>query len=155
MRFATRRGIGETKADMTPMIDMTFQLIAFFMVIVNFSEGDRNERIRLPISELAKPPDAPLKSPITLHLTDAGTVIFGPDEVSISGVRQLLERESRFLRSRGDDPRQATVVIRGDRAARTGQVQELIRVCQQVGFERFVLRARQEFASLAELAAGS
>ncbi len=152
MRFASRRDVARGKADMTPMIDMTFQLIAFFMVIVNFSEGDRNERIRLPISELAKPPDAPAKSPITLHLTDAGTVIFGPDEVSIPGIRQLLEREQRFLRARGDDPRAATIIIRGDRAARTGQVQELIRVCQQVGFERFVLRARQEFASLAELA---
>lgn len=152
MRFGRRRGMPEARADMTPMIDMTFQLIAFFMVIVNFSEGDRNERIRLPLSELAKPPDAPLKMPITLHLTDTGTVIFGPDEVSISGVRQLLEREQRFLRARGDDPRNATVIIRGDRAAKTGQVQELIRVCQQVGFERFVLRARQEFASLTQVA---
>jgi biopolymer transport protein ExbD len=154
MRFSTRRGMAEAKADMTPMIDMTFQLIAFFMVIVNFSEGDRNERIRLPISELAKPPDAPLKSPITLHLTEQGTVIFGPDEVTIPSVERLLMRERKFLESRGENPNAATVVIRGDRAAKTGQVQELIRVCQKVGFERFVLRARQEFASLTQLAGG-
>jgi biopolymer transport protein ExbD len=154
MRFSRRQGLAEARADMTPMIDMTFQLIAFFMVIVNFSEGDRNERIRLPASELAKPPETPLKNPITLHLTDQGTVIIGPDEVSIPGVERLLDRERRFLESRGDNPRLATVVIRGDRAAKTGQVQELIRICQKVGFEKFVLRARQEFVSLAELAGG-
>ena len=42
---------------MTPMIDMTFQLIAFFMVLVNFADADQNARIRLPSSELAKPAD--------------------------------------------------------------------------------------------------
>ena len=41
------------EGDMTPMIDMVFQLIAFFMVVVNFSEVDQNELIRLPSSELA------------------------------------------------------------------------------------------------------
>ena len=51
------------ESDMTPMIDMAFQLIAFFMVLINFSEADQNERIHLPSSELAKPPDAPLGHP--------------------------------------------------------------------------------------------
>ena len=29
---------------MTPMIDMTFQLIAFFMFVVNFSEAEQDDR---------------------------------------------------------------------------------------------------------------
>ncbi len=155
MRFSRQRGAPQASSDMTPMIDMTFQLIAFFMVLVNFSEGDRNERIRLPLSELAKPPEAPLKTPITLHLTEQGSVIFGPDEVSIPGVERLLSREREFLKARGQDFRTATVIIRGDRAAKTGQVQELIRTCQKVGFEKFVLRARQEAASLGLVTGGT
>ena len=51
------RQIPEAEGDMTPMIDMTLQLIAFFMILINFSEGDQNQLIRLPASELAKPPD--------------------------------------------------------------------------------------------------
>ena len=43
--------------DMTPMIDVTFQLIAFFMFVLNFSEVDQDQRINLPSSELARPPD--------------------------------------------------------------------------------------------------
>jgi len=62
-----RKGAGFAEGDMTPMIDMTFQLIAFFMVLVNFADADQNERIRLPSSELAKPPDRPFESPITLN----------------------------------------------------------------------------------------
>jgi len=44
-----------TDIDMTPMIDMTFQLITFFMFVMNFSEAEQDERIQLPSSQLAKP----------------------------------------------------------------------------------------------------
>ena len=32
------RGAEFVEIDYTPMIDMTFQLIAFFMILINFSE---------------------------------------------------------------------------------------------------------------------
>ena len=48
---------------MTPMIDMTFQLIAFFMVLINFSEVEQDQRITLPASELAKPPEVGVRRP--------------------------------------------------------------------------------------------
>ncbi|MDD4267587.1 MAG: biopolymer transporter ExbD, partial [Thermoguttaceae bacterium] len=66
---------------MTPMIDMVFQLIAFFMVVINFSEADQNQRIHLPSSELAKPPDAPLESPITINVISEEIAILGAQEV--------------------------------------------------------------------------
>ena len=148
MRYAGRQGAPPAKAEMTPMIDMTFQLIAFFMVVVNFSEADQNEKIRLPLSELAKPAEAPLETPITLQLTDEGTVIFGTDEVTISQLSDRLLVEKQLLARRGGEEkvRAATIVIRADRAAKTGEVQELIEMCQRkpLGFEKFALRAKQE-----------
>ena len=45
------------EGDLTPMIDMTFQLIAFFMVLINFSQVERSESIMLPDSTLAKAPE--------------------------------------------------------------------------------------------------
>ena len=47
------------EGDLTAMIDMVFQLIIFFMVLINFSQDDQNDKIKLPSSELAKPPEAP------------------------------------------------------------------------------------------------
>jgi len=82
---------------MTPMIDMTFQLIAFFMVVINFAGADQNEQIHLPESELAKPPDAPLEFPITLQLTKKGTVILAGEETGIGGIGSLLLRERQVL----------------------------------------------------------
>ena len=79
MRYS-KATAGVTKPDMTPMIDIVFQLIAFFMLVINFTKVDQNELIRLPASELAKPPEAPPESPITLQLTSRGSVIFGGEE---------------------------------------------------------------------------
>lgn len=145
MRYASRREAPFAKGDMTPMIDMTFQLIAFFMVLINFSEADQNERIRLPSSELAKPPDAPLQSPLTLQVTSEGTVIFGPDEVPVMGLKILLLREREVIKATpGRSVKDATVIIRGDRDAKTGRVQQVIKLCQETGFEKFALRAKQQ-----------
>ena len=145
MKYDKQRGAPFCKGDMTPMIDMTFQLIAFFMVLINFTEADQNQRINLPSSELAKPPDGPLELPITLQLTDEQTVIFGGDETPIGGLSRLLLREASLIKA---NPKrtiaEATVIIRADKAARTGEVQEIIKYCQEAKFEKFALRAKQQ-----------
>ena len=129
---------------MTPMIDMTFQLIAFFMVVINFAEADENERIRLPASELAKPSETPFEAPITLQLTREGTVLLVGEEVPVGAIRPLLRREREILEYRGSKPSDATIVIRADAEAKTGIAQELIKACQDTGFEKFAVRAKQE-----------
>ena len=48
---------------MTPMIDMAFQLIAFFMFAISFSQNEQDERVLLPDSVLAKPANQPLEAP--------------------------------------------------------------------------------------------
>ena len=145
MRYGSKRGAPFSKGDMTPMIDMTFQLIAFFMVLVNFSEADQNELIRLPSSELAKPPEAPPKSPITLQLTSDDIVIMHADQYPLSRLRDgLLREKAEMKKIPGSSPQAATIVIRADREAKTGRVQEVIKICQETGFEKFALRAKEQ-----------
>src|SRR5690606_26487899 len=98
---AKRTPDGLAEGDLTPMIDMTFQLIAFFMVLINFTEADQNELIKLPQSELAVPPDGPLEAPLTLQLTERGTVLFLGDEVPVEGLSPLLRREREVLERMG------------------------------------------------------
>ena len=132
------------EADMTPMIDMTFQLIAFFMVLLNFGEGEQDARIKLPSSELAKPPDAPLESPLVLQLTEGGKVLFNGDELSIPDMDRPLRLEAEMLERRKKSIGEATVIIRADATTKTGVVQELIKKCQDIRFEKFALRVKQE-----------
>jgi len=144
MQYAPQPYSASCDPDMTPMIDVTFQLIIFFLLTLNFSMDQQNEMIKLPISELAKPPEEAVSSPITLQLTSEGTVFVGGDEVTIPNLRSLLLREKEAMTRERRNPREATVVIRADQNARAGVVQELIRACQENGFERFALRAKQD-----------
>ena len=55
------RGPNFVEIDYTPMIDMTFQLIAFFMILINFEAADRTSSVQLPASVLAKPPETAVR----------------------------------------------------------------------------------------------
>ncbi|MBM3953117.1 MAG: ExbD/TolR family protein [Planctomycetota bacterium] len=133
-----------TDIDMTPMIDMTFQLITFFMFVMNFSEAEQDERIRLPLSQLAKPSDRVVEKPLTLQLTSAGSVIYAGELIAVRDIGGYLEREKTVMLDAGREPAGATVIIRADGRSKTGEVQEVIRICQEKGFERFALRAQYD-----------
>ena len=71
-------------------------------MLINFSDAEQNERVKLPTSELAKPPDAPIDDPIFLHLTKQGSVFFGGEEIaSVSGVESYLVREANIMSRKG------------------------------------------------------
>lgn len=144
--MARKRGgdPSSTDIDMTPMIDMTFQLITFFMFVMNFSEAEQDERIQLPLSQLAKPVEGALEAPITLQLTNSGSVIYAGELVSVRDIGAYLEREKSVMLDAGREPKDATVIVRADGRAKTGEVQEIIRICQEKGFERFALRAQYD-----------
>ncbi|NCY01683.1 MAG: biopolymer transporter ExbD [Planctomycetia bacterium] len=133
-----------TDIDMTPMIDMTFQLITFFMFVMNFSEAEQDDRIQLPMSQLAKPVDGPVEKPITLQLATNGSVIYAGEMIGLGDVGGYLEREKSVLIEAGKEPSTATVIVRADGRAKTGEVQEIIRICQEKGFEKFALRAKYD-----------
>ncbi len=136
-----------TQPNMTPMIDIVFLLIAFFMVLINFTEADQNERIRLPSSELARPPEAAPTEPLTLQVTESGTVLYGREEYQLSDLPRALDREMRILTALDVSPDTVTVILRGDVEVETGIIQEVIRHCQDAGMEIFKLRAKQEQAA--------
>lgn len=146
MARAKSSGIGDVsaEADMTPMIDMTFQLIAFFMILINFAESDSDDRIQLPSSVLAKPPEGMPDTPITLQVTKNGTVLYSADEIPISAMGRVLDIEAQLIERAKKSPSQANIIIRADAETPTGQVQEVIKICQQKKFEKFLLRAKQD-----------
>jgi len=145
MRWGRRTTAVRTNPDMTPMIDVTFQLVIFFMLTMNFSQEDQTELIRLPSSEIAKPPDQPVETPITLQVTAKGNVIFGGRQMPMANLERELLREKQLLESiPGKSASRATIIIRADGRAQIGQVQDAIAICQKLDFQHFVLRAKQE-----------
>jgi biopolymer transport protein ExbD len=133
------------EGDMTPMIDMTFQLIAFLMVMVNFTADDVSQKLVLPESVLAKPPEGkPPEHRVIVQVTKNGTVIMGGDELSFDRVKTLLKNEAFAFQNKGVALGEAVIYIRADQECPTGKVQEVIKECQLQKFERFVLRAKEK-----------
>jgi biopolymer transport protein ExbD len=132
------------EGDLTPMIDMTFQLIAFFMVLINFTQTESHEKVVLPSSKLVKPPEAPLEFPIILHVAQDGQIILGGDDYTVDTLPTGLRRELAVIRAEKKSPADANVIIRAHQDAAAGDVQEIIRVAQEQKLERFALRAKED-----------
>jgi biopolymer transport protein ExbD len=132
------------EGDMTPMIDMVFQLIAFFMVLINFSQSEANDRVVLPSSKLVKPPEAPLDFPIILHVSRDGEIVLGGDTFTVETLRVGLQRELPVLKAAKKDIADANIIIRAHKDTAAGDVQEVIRVAQEEQFVNFALRAKED-----------
>ena len=145
MRFNKKKQSTEVlEGDLTPMIDMVFQLIAFFMLLINFSEVDRAEDLMLPVSTLAIAPDTRPDYQIILNLRPNGKVSFAGQEIEkIDFMNVIFRQEIDFARREGvTDPADISVIIRSHRDTPTGLVQKLISKCQESELQNFSLRVK-------------
>jgi len=146
------------EADMTPMIDIVFQLLTFFMIAINFENTKADERVKLPKDALAKPPEQRPKDELVLNvgfirnlagekIRPEPVLFYNDEEVTIDNVQPKLDQERRIFELKGGGKKaldDVTVTIRADQEVPTGLIQKLIMTCQKVGFSKFSLKAEQE-----------
>jgi biopolymer transport protein ExbD len=126
------------------MIDVVFLLIVFFTLVINFAAADQDERIKLPISELAQPPELPPTEPITLHVLPNGNVIYNGNEQPLNKLKEAMVHQLRVLKYMNTPLENVTVIVRADAQCEIGQVLNVIELCQAVHLSRFVLRTQQK-----------
>ena len=143
--------------DMTPMIDMTFQLISFFMFVINFNQDLRNETIKLPHASLTKPVEKAKVNPLILNVNKDGKLLIIGESFAVqepndmAKINQYLRREAALIKvemqragKTAQEGLEATVIIRADKETQYGIVQDLIRACREAGFTKFSLRAERK-----------
>ena len=74
--------------DLTPMIDIVFLLIVFFMTVANM-QVQKMVPISVPIAEQATIPDD-RAGRITVTLKEDGSVFYGPQPVSVEDLSALV-----------------------------------------------------------------
>lgn len=135
---------GEDEADLTPMIDMTFQLIAFFMVLINFTEAEAADEIKLPDSDLARPPQTVPAFRILLSVDIDGSIITGGAIVDRpSLLKPYLDREIISAKAIRVEASEIKVIIRAHRNARMKVVLDVMEECRNAGLEDFTFRVKE------------
>jgi len=152
MRIKTNKMEME-EVNMTPMIDIVFQLIAFFMVVINFAQTQADERVTLPKVDLALPPEVTRKSERVFNIgfdkSKTGKIQSGPwvfhdgKKLTVAEMAPYLNREARSLK-RDEKLTNTTVVIRSDERVPHGVVQDFISLAQEYEFEKFALSGAQK-----------
>lgn len=107
MNFSSRKKSGATGIDITPLIDVVFILLIFFMVTTTF-QREADLAINLPTAseEPAAKPDAPLEIVITAQ----GHYLVGGRELVNNQLETVKQALKRMTAGRKDKP----LVIRAD-----------------------------------------
>jgi len=122
MRTATRRKAPTTTLNMTPMIDIVFLLITFFMVVSKISLQDQME-IEPPRTETNTELDEPALIITVRH--DGACFICG-ERVDLTRLEHILAVEARLDRS-------VQVLVRADRRAHYRHIRAILRLCSRRG----------------------
>jgi biopolymer transport protein ExbD len=120
----TDAGVG---FNMTPMIDVVFQLIIFFLLSSHLAKQETQFALPLPAAASGQADPADERARLTVNVLADGTAMFSgratsPDELS----RSLVERKS----VHGDD---LEVRIRSDRGVEYARIEPVLLACARAG----------------------
>jgi biopolymer transport protein ExbD len=111
--------------NMTPMIDILFLLIIFFMVGTKFTEIERKIDLEVPEVSDTQTPETPPQHTIINVFRD-GSVTLGEEQMDL----KQLESRLASLRQQSSS---LSVIIRGDAEGAFQNVASVLSVCRQAG----------------------
>lgn len=134
--------------NLTPILDMVFQLITFFMLVINFKSASLDMSLKLPVIGSARPVDARgAEEHLVLNIDARGELNVYGRSVAIEAYlanEAKASREAaaaRGLKLKPADDLPTNVVIRADRAIPFSLLNRIIKACQANGFRKFSLKA--------------
>lgn len=118
--------------NLSPLIDMVFLLLIFFMVTTVFVQ-ETGVTVQKPKAASASDLE---KNSIMIAITNDGKVIYGGREVGVNAVRGTV---TRLLHTR-----KMPVILLADEAAHAGIVVDVIDECKLAGATQVSIAARRE-----------
>ncbi len=120
--------------NLTPMIDIVFLLIIFFMVGTKFSELERKIGLRVPeVSDRGALTAAPEKKVVNVY-RDGGITL---DRTSVT----LVELTERLAAARSQYP-DLGVLVRGDAQGQFQRIADVLNACKQAGIRELGISVR-------------
>ena len=143
----------EAESDLTPMLDMVFQLITFFMLVTSFKAASLELSLRLPVVGSARPVETEgEESLLILNVNKKGELVVYslPQNVATyikaEAKSSRLEAKRKNPKFKDKDDLPTSVVVRADRDTPFSQLNLVIKTCQDNGFRKFALKATDKAA---------
>ncbi|MBT8486170.1 MAG: biopolymer transporter ExbD [Phycisphaerales bacterium] len=118
---------GGAAIELTPIIDMVFLLLIFFLVATTFHQTEREMQVALPEAAHAGPITASLRE-IIINVDRNGQIIISGRTFAAPELRALLEEAVT------NQPEQK-VTVRGDRDAAYAHVVRVLDICKGSGIQ--------------------
>ena len=136
MKFKNKREGIRSNVDMTPMIDIVFQLILFFLVSTTFATLP-GIKLNLPQSHTA---ESTSLMGITITADDSGVLYFNDKEVSMAGLGEELLTFDTCTTKKEEVP----VSLEADSEVTNGTIVKIFDVIRESGYCVINLRTTAE-----------
>lgn len=123
MKFRPRFRADPVGFQMAPMLDVVFQLLAFFLLTSVYSAWENEINIALPTAQTATTPQR-LPGEIIINIVNNGTVVVNGRTLDDSAIASLLKRLASLF------PGQP-VIIRADKATAYEHVIHVLDLCRK------------------------
>ena len=117
----------DASINMTPMIDVVFQLIIFFLVTSHFAKQEAHMPLPLPAADSSQAATSDDQPRLVINVTGDGTLLFAGRSLRTEELQQQLSRRINDL---GKD---VEVRIRADRSVPYRHIEPVLLACARVG----------------------
>ena len=148
MKFSSRKSrLDAPYFEMTPLIDIVFLLVVFFMVVINFQQMNVSADLLLPEADYAVPPKDLHGSRVVLNLNRDYQWVVSGQVMSPQQVEDLLRVEARVAKRLPDGTPDLTIVIRAHKLATYERIVPVILASARIGIRKvafMTLTSREE-----------
>ncbi len=122
---------------MTPMIDIVFQLLIFFLLATTIAEEERDLNIALPEGSQGASLGSKARNRLVINVRTDGEVSLGGTNMDWNDLRIRLIEAGR----KKDKP---SVFLRGDKKAPYGKVAKVLQLCSEADLRKVQVEYRYE-----------
>ncbi|HUW33127.1 MAG TPA: biopolymer transporter ExbD [Planctomycetota bacterium] len=115
------------RINMTPMIDVVFQLLIFFMLCTDLATKESLELTLPRVTEAV--PDEGEAGRQTINIDKAGKVYVGKYPVTLDELEKVIKIEASIHQSRRENVSEKPILIRADSDSQFGVIQEIMQLC--------------------------
>lgn len=132
MPVTINKGLSDRTLSLTPLIDVVFLLLIFFLVATRFEEEERDMAVNLPKASAAEPTIFPGKE-IFVTITPAGDFFVDGKQYSADSLQQKLKGLQE------DNPGKQRVKIRADAESHTAHLVAVMNACNQANIRDYTI----------------